>query len=114
MPGDWTDEFRKTLDTERQRLELLLKRILANRTQPLEHDSAERAVQLQNQEVVDALGNDARLDLQNIKAALARIDARQYGTCDNCGNEIQRARLRAYPLATRCIDCASEASAEGK
>lgn len=114
MPGDWTDEFRKTLVAERQRLELLLERILANRTQPLEHDSAERAVQLQNQEVVDALGNDARLDLENIKAALARIDARQYGICDDCGNEIQRARLRAYPLATKCIGCASAASTEGQ
>lgn len=108
MPEEWTDEFRQALDAEKQRLEQLLERVRANRTQPLEHDSSERAVQLQNQEVVDALGNDARSDLKNIKAALARIDGGQYGNCDECGNGIQRARLRAYPLATKCIECASE------
>ncbi len=113
MSGDWTDEFRQALNSEKQRLEQLLERIKANRTQPPEHDSSERAVQLQNQEVVDALGNDARADLKNINAALARIDAKQYGSCDECGNAIQRARLRAYPLAAKCIECASESSHQG-
>lgn len=108
MPGEWTDEFRQALDAEKKRLEQLLDRVRANRTQALEHDSSERAIQLQNQEVVDALGNDARADLKHIKAALARIDAGQYGSCDECGNTIQRARLRAYPLASKCIECASE------
>lgn len=112
MPEKWTEDFRQKLETEKQRLEILLKRIRANRTQELEHDSAERAVQLQNQEVVDALGNDARTDLVNIKAALARIDAGTYGECDDCGSTIQRARLRAYPMATRCIDCASDLTHE--
>ncbi len=108
MPGEWTDEFRQVLDAEKQRLEQLLERVRANRTQEPEQDSSERAVQLQNQEVVDALGNDARADLEHIKAALARMDAGQYGSCDECGNGIQRARLRAYPLASKCIECASE------
>lgn len=110
MPGDWTDEFRHALESEKQRLEQLLDRIMANRTQPPEPDSSERAVQLQNQEVVDALGNDARTDLKNINAALARMDANKYGSCDECGKAIQKARLRAYPLATKCIECASEMS----
>lgn len=114
MQEEWTEEIRRTLATEKQRLELLLQRVLANRTQPLEHDSAERAVQLQNQEVVDALGNDARTDLENIKTALARIDAKKYGNCDECGNAIQRDRLRAYPMATRCIECASEPSSKAQ
>lgn len=44
-------------------------------------------------------------ELQNIEAALARIDDGSYGICADCGNEIARARLKAYPMATRCVPC---------
>lgn len=108
MADDWTEEFRLALEQERVRLEQLLERVTANRRQAPELDSSERAVQLQNQEVVDALGNDAREDLKSIVAALARIESKQYGKCDECGKAIQRERLRAYPFAGKCIACASE------
>ena len=36
---------------------------------------------------------------------LAKIDANDYGYCDNCGIEIGLNRLEARPTATLCIDC---------
>ena len=44
-------------------------------------------------------------ELQNIEAALARIADGSYGICADCGDDIARARLKAYPMATRCLPC---------
>jgi DnaK suppressor protein len=44
-------------------------------------------------------------ELQHIEAALARIEDGSYGICADCGDEIARARLKAYPMATRCLPC---------
>jgi RNA polymerase-binding transcription factor len=43
--------------------------------------------------------------LQDIEAALARIADGSYGNCTDCGGEIGRARLKAYPTAERCLPC---------
>ena len=44
-------------------------------------------------------------ELQDIEAALARIADGSYGICTDCGEEIDRARLKAYPAAVRCLAC---------
>jgi RNA polymerase-binding protein DksA len=44
-------------------------------------------------------------ELQDIEAALARIADGSYGVCIDCGEEIGRARLKAYPTARRCLPC---------
>lgn len=45
--------------------------------------------------------------LQQIDAALDRIDAGTYGQCEGCGGRITKTRLRAIPFVTLCIKCAS-------
>jgi DnaK suppressor protein len=52
-----------------------------------------------------SLSAHARSLLTAIDAALARLDAGAYGTCANCGTEIEPARLEALPYATLCMDC---------
>ena len=44
-------------------------------------------------------------ELQLIDAALARIADGSYGSCADCGDDIARARLKAYPMAERCLAC---------
>lgn len=44
-------------------------------------------------------------ELQDIEAALARMDEGSYGSCTECGDAIGRARLQAYPAARRCLRC---------
>jgi RNA polymerase-binding protein DksA len=56
---------------------------------------------------VDAITGTLRETLTEIDAAVAKIDAGTYGTCDNCGKEIGAARLDAMPMATLCVECAS-------
>ena len=43
--------------------------------------------------------------LGEVRAALSRMDAGTYGTCDRCSSEIPAARLEAVPTASLCITC---------
>jgi RNA polymerase-binding protein DksA len=44
-------------------------------------------------------------ELREIDAALARLREGGYGTCTDCGGEIDLERLRPEPAASRCLDC---------
>jgi RNA polymerase-binding transcription factor DksA len=44
-------------------------------------------------------------ELQEIEGAEERINARTYGQCIDCSEDIPIARLRAYPAAARCNQC---------
>ncbi len=42
-----------------------------------------------------------------IEDALTRFDEGSYGICDECGEDIALARLKAQPTATLCVHCQS-------
>lgn len=44
-------------------------------------------------------------ELDEIEAALRRIEEGTYGECVDCGEDIPRARLDATPAAARCVPC---------
>jgi RNA polymerase-binding transcription factor len=46
--------------------------------------------------------------VDEIRAALKRIDEGEYGVCEACGDDIGERRLLARPMATHCIDCMTE------
>lgn len=75
-------------------------------TQAHSGDSAEQAQERENDEVVDAIGNETALSIGVIQSALERIENGSYGACENCGEDISRPRLEAVPEATRCVSCA--------
>ena len=43
--------------------------------------------------------------LEEIDAALGRLDGGCYGTCLECGEPIDELRLEALPQAARCVRC---------
>ena len=43
--------------------------------------------------------------IKKIDETIAKIDAGEYGYCENCGVEIGLKRLEARPTASLCIDC---------
>lgn len=69
--------------------------------------------------VLDALAGDAtdpvlsarseslQRTVEDIAAALARMDAGTYGICSSCGGAIPQERLELRPFATRCVACAA-------
>lgn len=107
MQDSSLDSLRDELKQQKEELKQRLSRIHENHRRPLETDSKERAMQLENSEVVDALGNEAREELEQISAALQRIEKGEYGFCISCGDAISEQRLKAFPRADKCIECAS-------
>ncbi len=44
--------------------------------------------------------------LRQVDEAVVRHDSGSYGICENCGNEIDIARLEAMPYTPLCLRCA--------
>lgn len=76
------------------------------------HDAGEEAVaELLADMSLSALDREIG-ELKDVEAALARIAARTYGTCTDCGDDIGRERLDAYPTAKRCLTCQTKHEAQ--
>ncbi|UAB76801.1 TraR/DksA family transcriptional regulator [Erythrobacter sp. SCSIO 43205] len=102
-------EFAQAL---KQRMEDLLRRaqvIEDDLRHPLEADSSEQAIDLADDETLIGVDDVLRAEIGQIRQALGRIDNGTYGVCANCGGRISQELLRARPIATRCIECASAA-----
>ena len=74
-----------------------------------EHDPEGATIAFERSQI-DALARQARHHLEEVDAALARVDAGTYGTCETCGTPIAEARLEVRPVARTCITCATAAS----
>ena len=70
--------------------------------------SAAAASQVFAQQRDLALRDRALQHLEQVDAALERLDAGTFGTCQRCGNAIAPERLEALPWAAHCIDCQRE------
>ncbi|MFA5777640.1 MAG: TraR/DksA C4-type zinc finger protein [Parcubacteria group bacterium] len=59
------------------------------------------------EEYSDNLAVETSLEesLKDINEALERIESETYGICENCKEEIDIERLKAYPAAKACIKC---------
>ena len=52
-----------------------------------------------------ALAENLARTLEQVEAALKRMDVGTYGLCRVCNGAIDRARLRALPYAAQCLHC---------
>jgi DnaK suppressor protein len=100
-----TPELRAALERERSRaLEVLREGVVA--PEPMTYGSqAAAASQVFEQQRDLALLDRTRRSLDEIEAAIARLDAGTYGVCTGCGGPIAPERLEARPWAALCIDC---------
>ncbi len=70
-------------------------------------DSGDRSVQEHSMDLEGRLMNMKSDRLQQINAALQRIERGTYGICVKCRREIDPKRLDAEPGALTCMDCLS-------
>ncbi len=63
---------------------------------------------MQSQSIVQAANRRIKKEMQQIEAALERMQNGTYGTCQSCGHEISLLRLQAIPATPDCIRCASQ------
>jgi len=74
--------------------------------EPGNRDWSERATEQENDEVLERLNEIELAEVDDLRAALARIDAGSYGSCARCGGRIDARRLEVMPVTSVCIDCA--------
>ena len=84
---------------------------LRHEADPLSADFAEQVTQRENDDVLGAISQSARVELQQVDAALRRLESGRYGTCAACGEAIEPERLAAVPYTDRCRSCADAANA---
>ncbi|MFD2173658.1 TraR/DksA family transcriptional regulator [Rhodobacter lacus] len=65
-------------------------------------DWEEMATERETDEVLEDLGAAAERELRMIEAALARIEAGDYGYCVQCGEKISEERLDLIPATPFC------------
>jgi len=100
---------RVRLEAQLAELEDRLQRIERDLAEPLDADSSERAVQMEDDASLEGQAAVLSRDLASVRRALGRVEDGTYGTCVQCGDTISDNRLEARPEAALCIDCASKA-----
>jgi len=103
MPA--TEDTKKRLQDRKAELFASAKEIDAELRETPNPDFEEQAVEMEDDEVLEELGQVALAEIALIDAALKRIENGAYGTCISCGNPISQARLDAVPHAAQCMDC---------
>jgi len=68
-------------------------------------DPTDRATQESDRNFELRIRDRERKLINKIKDALERIDNGEFGICEECGEEISDARLKARPVTTLCINC---------
>ena len=79
---------------------------LRHETDPLSADFAEQVTQREHDDVLGAISSSAQAELQQVEAALRRLEQGYYGICVVCGEDIEPERLAAVPYTDRCRTCA--------
>lgn len=102
------------LEAERDRLEAQLHALDDTERQSLSEASGENVYRDHmgdqgsatfERELDMTIEENLRLELRDVREALARIEDGSYGTCLRCASEIPYARLEAMPRAKLCIGC---------
>lgn len=70
-------------------------------------DWEELAVEREEDEVLEGLGDQGLQEVRQIDLALARIEDETYGECQKCGDTIAEARLDLLPHTPLCRNCAA-------
>jgi DnaK suppressor protein len=101
------DEFRKRLLDDRAQLARTVA-VTGEELDSLEAQPGDPFEDVPVQDVADTLSRlegRERRQLDEVNAALSRLEAGIYGVCERCSRPIPLARLRAIPTARFCVEC---------
>jgi DnaK suppressor protein len=110
------EKYRELLLHERERLTISVERLHDDNTTSIEDElgelsaggvdnhMADTASAAYERELDAGFEESAQHTLEEIEAALQRIDAGTYGACEVCGKPIGAERLAAISWARLCID----------
>ncbi|MBM3189643.1 MAG: conjugal transfer protein TraR [Chloroflexi bacterium] len=102
------EDLKAYLEAERERL----KRGISGSAMTIDEERpgysshmAEDATEVFEQAMNVGQRRDHELLLFEVEDALRRMEQGTYGVCQHCGEQIDRARLRALPTASLCYAC---------
>lgn len=102
------DKIKQELSLKRNELRSRIDKINQGYANPLNKDSSEQAVELENAEVLGVIHREALHELNQINETLELIERDEYGNCLSCGMPIPERRLEAIPSTTLCVKCAEK------
>lgn len=94
------------LETKKSEIESRLEAVNKDLQKSYTQDFAEQATERENDEVLQSLAATSEQEIALINIALKRLDSGNYGSCSQCGNDIEEKRLNAIPEAEFCMNCA--------
>ena len=102
-----TEKLRMRLEAERERLLTELSETDFGERENLGYGNhmADDATEAFEQAKDLALRQNLERHLDQVEDALQRFKAGTYGLCEQCGEDIDPARLKALPYATLCLSC---------
>jgi RNA polymerase-binding transcription factor DksA len=97
---------RATLENERDHLRAQLGELVPGTEASLSFDEnfADSGQVAAEQGEAQALAGPLKDQLDDIEAALTKLDGGGYGACETCGESIAEARLEAMPATRYCIN----------
>ncbi|MDG1752383.1 MAG: TraR/DksA C4-type zinc finger protein [Thalassotalea sp.] len=69
-------------------------------------DFSEQTTESENDEVLDEIHHEAKVELSLVNNAILKLENGQYGICETCDDDINPERLKALPYTSTCIKCA--------
>ena len=115
------ETLRKYLGTEQKRLTAEMEQLQAGVPTSEERregspfgkreEEATEALELEKRLVLE---NRIREELVRVERALQKFEEGSYGSCDNCGQPIDPARLEALPQASLCLNCKAQQAKDVK
>lgn len=108
------DYFRKMLADEINQLALneAAMMVPAQDYSEVHPDILDRAVYEGQRSFAFRIRERERFLIRKIKDALRRIEEGTYGICEECGEDIPIARLKARPVTNYCLDCKTRMEAQ--
>lgn len=101
--------FKKLITDRLAELDVRIHEVDHELGEPKSADLNDQAIDLEDDEVLESLGEAAQKEISLLKLALKRIKDGSYGICARCEEPISDARLQAVPYAPLCKQCAQTA-----
>ncbi len=101
----------KELRDERKRLVRQLAELGANErgelngTMDFSDGFADAAAATAERTEILGIVDNTRAMLEDVDAALAKVEKGTYGKCESCGGDIGAARMEFRPTSRYCVDC---------
>lgn len=77
-------------------------------------DIGDMSANTYHRDVLLNLGENQRRRIQDIDAALERIEGGEYGVCAKCEEDIPSRRMDVRPFSRYCVECKSEVEKFGE